>query len=382
MSQFTLTQEQDQVRQLVRKVAENRIAPRAPEIDQTGEFPWDILAVLREHELLGAVIPPEYGGSGLGYLSACLINEEIARVCMNSAMVVATQCLAMKPILIAGTEQQKQTYLPPLASGEKLGAFACTEPDAGSDTGAMRTVASLRGERYVLNGTKHFISAGNVADVVVVFARTETSQGLKGISAFIVEKDTPGFTCGRVEKKLGVRASPSAELIFSDCQVPRENLLGGTEGAGMSVLMRTLDRGRVLQAGLSLGVAQGALDFAVSYARQRVQFGRPIGNFQGIQFMVAERATELEAARQLAYAAAARADQHDGDVGTLGAMSKLFASEVALKVTSDAMRVLGGYGYMQDYPLERMLRDARFLIIGEGTSEIQKLVIGRALLTG
>jgi alkylation response protein AidB-like acyl-CoA dehydrogenase len=381
VNQFSLTEDQEQVRQLVRKVAEKAIAPRAAEIDQSAEFPWDIVDVLRENELFGALIPTEYGGSGLGYLSGCLINEEIARVCMNSSMLVATQCLAMKPVLNAGTDTQKRTWLPVLASGEKLGAFACTEPNAGSDTGAMKTVAKRQGDSYIINGSKNFISAGNVADIVVVFAKTDPAQGVKGISAFIVEKGTPGFSCGRVEKKLGMRASPSVELLFNDCQVPFENLLGGTEGDGFPLLMLTLDQGRVQQAGMSLGVAQGALDHAVSYARERVQFGRPIGQFQAIQCMLAEMATDLEAARQLVYATATRADEYNGEVGTMAAMSKLFASEVALRVTNDAMRVLGGYGYMQDYPLERMMRDARFLVIGEGTSEIQKLVIGRSLLS-
>lgn len=375
------------VRQTMRELAEEKVAPRAAEIDRTGEFPWDIVSLFRQQELMGIAVPEEYGGAGDSLLTLCVVIEEIARVCASSALIIADQELGLLPILIGGSEEQKKRYLPGLASGEWLAAFALTEPDAGSDAAATKTRAERIGDKYVLNGTKCFITNGGVADVYSVFATTDPTRGVKGIAAFIVEKDSPGFSIGKKEDKMGIRASQTTELIFDNCEVPAENIIGG-EGEGFRIAMLTLDKSRPGVAAQALGIAQGALDEAVKYARERKQFGRPIIELQGIQFMLADMATRVEAARHLLYRAAVVVEEATKggvkrtppEASRLAAMCKLFASDTAMSVTTDAVQVLGGYGYMKDYPVERMMRDAKITQLYEGTNQIQRLVIARTLM--
>ncbi len=383
--QYDLTEEQLAIRQIVRRIAREKVAPRAAEIDETGEYPWDILEVFRKNDLMGIGIPEEYGGAGLGMLTLCIVIEEIAKVCATSSLIVAAQELGLMPILLAGSEEQKQRFLPKAATGEHITAFALTEPGAGSDAGAVKTRAVRDGDDYVLDGQKCFITNGGVADLYTVFATTDPEAGIKGLSAFVVPKDAPGFTIGKKEDKMGIRGSQTTELIFDKCRIPAENLLG-EEGQGFKIAMMTLDRTRPGIAAQAVGIAQGALDYAVNYAQERKQFGRSIAAFQGIQFMLADMAAKVEAARQLVYKAAATIDKVDeggeefAALSALSAMSKLFASDVAMEVTTDAVQVLGGYGYMRDYPLERMMRDAKITQIYEGTNQIQKIVIARDLL--
>nr|WP_027717858.1 acyl-CoA dehydrogenase family protein [Desulfovirgula thermocuniculi] len=383
---YQLPDDLEMLRRVVRRLAEEKVAPRAAAIDEEDAYPWDLKELFAAQGLLGAGVPEEYGGTGQGLPGVCLIVEEIARVSATASLIIAAQELGLMPILIAGNEEQKQKYLPPLAGGEKICAFALTEPEAGSDAGSIRTRARKEGDKYVLTGRKCFITNGGIADVYVVFATTAPEKGLKGISAFIVEKDYPGFSVGRKERKMGVRGSPTAELIFEDCPVPQENLLG-KEGDGFKIAMATLDRTRPVVGAQALGIAQGALDYALGYAKNRVQFGQAIASFQGIQFMLAEMATKVEAARQLVYKAAffiESAVQKGGasreEISRYSSMAKLFASDVAMEVTTDAVQVLGGYGYTKDYPVERMMRDAKITQIYEGTNQIQKLVIARSLL--
>ncbi|BDG61062.1 acyl-CoA dehydrogenase [Caldinitratiruptor microaerophilus] len=386
---FALTAEQEALRQMVREVAEKAVAPRAAEIDRTGEFPWDVLQVFREQELLGLGVPEKYGGAGAGVLSLCLAVEEVARVCASSSLILAVQELGLLPILVGGTEEQKQKWLPPIARGEKLISFGLTEPEAGSDAASIKTTARREGDHYVLNGTKRFITGAGVSDWYTVFAVTDPEKGARGISCFLVEKGTPGFSIGRHEEKMGIRGSPTAELLFEDCRVPAENLVG-KEGEGFKYAMMTLDQSRTTIAAQALGIAQGALDFAVQYARERRQFGRPIAEFQGIQFMLADMAMKVEAGRYLLYRAASMIDELGieergrerlpAEINRFSAMAKAFCSDSAMAVTTDAVQVLGGYGYIRDYPVERMMRDAKITQIYEGTNQIQRLVIARSLL--
>ena len=374
---WKFTPELEMLRDTVRKMANDVIAPRAAEIDLTGEFPWDIKELLQRQGILSLPFPE--GGCEQKHMAVCLAVEEIARVCVSSSLILQVQSLGATPLLLAGTEAQKQKYCPPLAAGEKLGAFGLTEPGAGSDAAAMATTAELRGDVYVLNGLKHFISNATVADVFCIFAMTDRSKGTRGISAFIVEKDYPGFHMGRVEKKMGIRGSPTAEIVFEDCRVPRENLLG-KEGEGFKIAMKTLDRSRPVIAAQAVGVAQAALDFAVKYAKERVQFGGPISQLQGIQFMLADMAAQTEAARALTYHAAALADEDSPELSYIAAAAKLMASDAAMRVTTDAVQIAGGYGYMVEFPAERYMRDAKITQIYEGTNQIQRLVIARQLL--
>lgn len=383
---YQLSEEHEMLRQTVRRLAETKVEPRAAEIDETDAYPWDLKELFAEQGLMGVGIPEEYGGSGMGLLAVCLATEEIARVSASAALIVAAQELGLMPILAGASEEQKQKYLPALAAGDQISAFALTEPDAGSDAGGLKTTAVKDGDRYIINGRKCFITNGGLADVYTVFAKTQPDKGLKGISCFIMEKDTPGLTIGKKENKMGIRGSQTTEIIFEDCSVPAENLIG-KEGAGFKYAMITLDQTRPVVGCQALGIAQGALDFAVNYAKERVQFGKPIAALQGIQFMLADMGTKVEAARHLLYKAAAtieRAATDDSisslEVSRLSSMSKLFASETAMQVTVDAVQVAGGYGYMREYPLERMMRDAKITQIYEGTSQIQKLVIARCLL--
>ena len=371
--------ELEMLRDTVRQIANEVIAPRAAEIDLTCEFPWDIKKLLQRQGLFSVAFPPALGGCEQSHTATCLTIEEIARACVSSSLILQVQALGATPILLAGTETQQHKYCPPLASGEKLIAFGLTEPGAGSDSAAMATTAELRGDGYVLNGLKHFISNATVADLFTVFAMTDRSKGIKGISAFVVEKGFAGFRIGRVEQKMGIRGSPTAELVFEECRVPRENLLG-REGEGFKIAMKSLDPARVTVAAQAVGIAQAALSFAVKYAKERVQFGGPIAQLQGIQFMLADMAAQVEAARALTYHAAALADEDSPQLSYFAAAAKLTASDVAMRVTTDAVQIAGGYGYLVDFPAERYMRDAKVTQIYEGTNQIQRLVIARHLL--
>src|SRR5690348_1650656 len=374
-----LSEDEQALIEAIREIARERVAPRAAEIDHTGQFPWDMKELLAQQDILAMPFPVEYGGIGATELAIVMAIEELSRYCATTGLLLAVQKLGAMPIILAGNDEQKQKYFPPLASGEWLAAFGLTEAGSGSDAAAMRTFAVRKGDKYILNGAKRFITNGGLAQVNSVFAITTPGIGTRGISAFIVEKDFPGFSVGRIEEKMGIKGSQTAELIFTDCEVPAENLLG-QEGDGFKIAMMTLDRTRPGIGAQALGIAQGALDLAVSYAKQRIQFNRPIAENQGIQFMLADMATRVEAARLLVYNAAEMIDRGDASFGKYSAMAKMFASDAAMSVTSDAIQVLGGYGYMKEYPAERMMRDAKITQIYEGTNQIQRIVIARALM--
>jgi alkylation response protein AidB-like acyl-CoA dehydrogenase len=374
-----LSEDEQTLIEAIRELALERVAPRAAEIDHTGEFPWDMKELLAQQDILAMPFPTEYGGVGASELAIVMTIEELSRHCATTALLLAVQQLGATPILLAGNEQQKRKYLPRLASGEWMAAFGLTEAGSGSDAAAMRTMAVRRGDRYILNGSKRFITNGGLAQVNSIFAITNPKIGTRGISAFIVEKSFPGFSVGRIEDKMGIKGSQTAELIFTDCEVPAENLLG-REGDGFKIAMMTLDRTRPGIGAQALGIAQGALDLAVSYSKQRVQFNRPIADNQGIQFMLADMAVKVEAARLLVYNVAELIDRGDKDFSIYSSMAKWFASDTAMAVTNDAIQVLGGYGYMKEYPAERMMRDAKITQIYEGTNQIQRLVIARELL--
>jgi butyryl-CoA dehydrogenase len=376
---YFLTEDQIALRDLVRQIADEKVRPVAAKYDREGTFPWDLVKVFAEAGLFSSVVPEEYGGMGLGVLELAIITEELSKACGGIALSVAASALGMFPILISGTDEQRKKYLPDLASGKKLAAFCLTEPDAGSDAGSMKTRAIKKGDEYLLNGTKVFITNGGVAEVLTVIAVSDPERGTRGTSAFIVEKNFPGFKVGKEEDKMGIRASSTSEIIFEDCRVPEKNRLG-REGEGFMVAMKTLDKSRPGVAAQALGIAQGAFDEAVKYAKTRVQFGHPIISLQAIQFMLADMATQIEAARALLYQAARNVDADCKGMGQVSAMSKLMASDVAMKVTTDAVQIFGGYGYMRDYPVEKYMRDAKITQIYEGTNQIQLLVIARSLL--
>ena len=382
-SSYGLNEEEQEMINVVHEFAEQYVAPRAAEIDQSGQFPRDVLEQMAELDLLALPFPPAYGGIGASDLLVVMAMEELARRCASTSLILGAQTLAGTPIVLFGNEQQKQNYLPRLAKGEWLAAYALTEPEAGSDAGSMRTTAERRGDTYVLNGSKHFITNGGLAQVTVVFARTDPQAGTRGITAFLVEKDAPGFSVGKVEHKMGIRGSQTTELVFTDCAVPADAVLG-REGDGFKIAMATLDRTRPCVAAQALGIAQGAFEYAVEYLKTRTQFGKAIADQQGIQFMVAEMATELEAARLLVYRAAQLIDRSQSEpdlrFSQESAMAKMYASEVAVRVVDKALQFLGGYGYMTEYPLERMYRDVRITPIYEGTNQIQRLVIAREAL--
>jgi alkylation response protein AidB-like acyl-CoA dehydrogenase len=372
--------EEAMILDVVRELVTEKVAPRAADIDERGEYPQDIRKLFAENDLLGIPIPAEYGGLGGTFLTYVKVVEEIAKACASSSLIVAVQELGMLPILIGGNEDQKKAYLPKLASGEWIAAYALTEAGSGSDAaGSMRTRAEKRGDKYILNGQKIWITNGSVADVVCVFAVTDPAKGANGISAFIVEKSFPGFNVGKLEKKMGIRGSPTVELVFDNCEVPAKNLLGN-EGEGFKIAMKVLDKSRPGIAAQALGIAAGALDYATNYAKERVAFGKPIGQQQGVGFMLADMKTEVEAARLLLYEAARKCDEGAADVTLWAAMCKLKCGDVAMRVTTDAVQVLGGYGYSVDYPVERMMRDAKITQIYEGTQQIQRLVISRNLV--
>ncbi len=376
---YFLTEEQEIIKELSAKIAEEKIAPRAAEFDESEEFPWNLIRILADSDLFAVWVPEEYGGLGGGVFEQCLVVEELSRACAGVAVSYAASALGGFPILMFGTEEQKQRFMPEIASGSKLAAFALTEPDAGSDAGNIRTTAIRDGDHYVLNGTKQWITNGGEADVYVVIATLDPEKGPRGMTAFIVEKGTSGFDFGKKEKKMGIRASATTELIFKDCKVPVENLLD-KEGKGFLVAMRTLDKTRPGVAAQAVGIAQGALDKAAEYASTRVQFGKRIGEFQAIEHMLADMATQIEAARSLVYNVAWMIDSGERHVTKAAAMAKLFASDVAMKVTCDAVQIFGGYGYMRDYPVEKMMRDAKITQIYEGTNQIQRSIIGSAVI--
>ena len=371
---YLLTEEQKMIQELARKIAQEKIQPVAAQYDQSEEYPWEIIKVIADAGLFGLFIPEEYGGMSVGVLNLCLATEELSKACGGIAVCYAASALGTFPIVLFGTDEQKKKYLPDLASGKKVAAFAITEPEAGSDASATKTTAKKEGDHYILNGLKHFITNGGDAEIYIVIAMTNKSRGARGASAFIVEKGTPGFTFGKKEDKFGIRASSTRELIFTDCKIPKENLLS-KEGMGFIVTMKTFDMSRPGVAAQALGIGQGALDFAVKYARQRHQFGKPITGFQGIQWMLADMATELEAARGLVYSTARMLDAGKTSVSKESAMAKLYASDVAMKVSLDALQIFGGYGYMKDYPIEKFVRDAKITQIYEGTNQVQRNII-------
>jgi len=376
---FNLSKEQEMVRTMARRFAEEEVKPIAHDIDQSGEFPWDVLKKMAKLNMLGLTVPKEYGGAGVDSISYSIVIEEIAKVCASTSVIMAVHnSVCCYPIYKFGTEEQKQRLLRPLAQDGWIGGFAITEPSAGSDAGAVRTMAVLDGDNYILNGDKIFITSGTEAQVIIVLASTDPSQGPKGLSAFLMEKGMPGYTYGTVEDKMGVRASATSELVFENCIVPKANLLG-KEGDGFKIGMATLDGGRIGIAAQALGIAEGALEESIKYAKEREQFGKPIGRFQGIQWMLADMATKIEAARYLVYRAAYLKDQGQR-FSKESAMAKLYASKIAREVTSDAVQIHGGYGYIKDYAVERMYREAKITEIYEGTSEIQKIVIAGQLL--
>ena len=376
---FDLTTDQKMLQDQVRKFAETELAPVAPEIDKSGEFPMKSIKKMAQLGLLGIVVPEKYGGSGFDFVSLAIAIEEISRVCASTGVIVAVNnSLVTYPILQFGNEEQKNKYLPVLCSGEKLGAFGLTEPNAGSDVAAMEATAKLDGNHYILNGTKRFITNAGAAGIFVVFACTNKELKHKGISAFIVERDTPGFSFGKHEDLMGIRATANCELIFEDCKIPKENLLG-IEGEGFKICMNTIDVSRIDIGAQAVGISQGALDEAVKYSKQRKAFGQPLCDFEMVQSMLAEMATEIQAARLLVYYAGSCKDKGMPRFSKESAMSKLFAANIAVDVTRKAVQIHGGYGYSKDYPVERMYRDAKILELYEGTSEIQKLVIAREL---
>jgi len=371
---YLLSEEQKMIQDLARKIAKEKIQPVAAKYDQSEEYPWEIIKVIADAGLFGLFIPEEFGGMSVGVLNLCLATEELSRACGGIAVCYAASALGTFPIVLFGTDEQKKKYLPDLATGKKVAAFAITEPEAGSDASATKTVANKEGDHYVLNGLKHFITNGGDAEVYVVIAMTNKSKGARGASAFIVEKGTPGFTFGKKEDKFGIRASSTRELIFTDCKIPKENLLS-KEGMGFIVTMKTFDMSRPGVAAQALGIGQGAFDHAVKYARERHQFGKPITGFQGIQWMLADMATQLEAARGLVYSTARMLDAGKTGVAKESAMAKLYASDVAMKVSLDALQIFGGYGYMNDYPIEKYVRDAKITQIYEGTNQVQRNII-------
>ena len=370
---FTLNREQELVRKMIRAFAETEVKPIAAEIDRNCEYPRENVEKLFKLGVMGMTVPKEYGGAGADDLSSAICTEELARVCASTSDIVAGHCLCYGPILAHGTEEQKKKYLPMLTKGGVLGGFAITEPNAGSDASKTQTVAVLDGDHYVMNGAKCFITNGSEAGVFVVFASTDPSKGTKGISAFIVESSFPGFSVGKHEEKMGLHGSPTSEIVFTDCIVPKENLLG-REGKGFSIAMQTLDGGRIGIAAQALGIAEGAMGEAINYTKGRVQFGKPISKFQNTQFTLADMEMGCEAGRLLTYQAAVM--KGEGKRYTKeAAMAKLFCSEHAMKTTTKAVQMFGGYGYTKDYPMERMMRDAKITEIYEGTSEVQRIVI-------
>ncbi|HKL21092.1 MAG TPA: acyl-CoA dehydrogenase family protein [Tichowtungia sp.] len=379
MIDYGLTEEQMEVCEMLDDFGRERIVPVRAELDETGEFPTDILKELAQMDMMGLYIPEAYGGMEFGQLGFCLAIETLSKYCIGVSVSFAANALGADPILLGASDEQKKKYLAPLATGEKWASYGLTEPNAGSDVAGIQTTAVKKGDKYILNGTKQWITNGGEADIYTVFAVTNKARGARGVSCFIVEKDTPGFTFGKKEDKLGIRASATRELIFQDCEVPAENLIG-REGAGFLLAMKTFDVSRPGIAAQGVGLAQGALDEAVRYAKVREQFGKPVIANQGLQWMLADMAMKVETARALTYAACRTLDAGVKDVSKISAMCKCYAGDVAMSVTTDAVQVFGGYGFMKEYPVEKMMRDAKILQIYEGTNQIQRDIIGAALI--
>ncbi len=366
-------------RDKAREVTEKYVRPVAAELDRSGEYGWSILEALKKYGLTGLWIPEEYGGKGAGVMDLCLVVEQLSRACGGIGVAYAVNALGSFPIILGGTEEQKKKYLPAIASGDQLIAFGLSEKASGSDAGSLRTTAIKDGDHYVINGEKKWNTNGEVASVFVVYALTQPDRGMRGISAFIVEKDTPGFTVGKREDTMGIRTVPVNELYFENCRVPAENLLGHQEGNGFKNAMMTLDRARPGVAAQGLGVAQGAFEWAWRYASERRQFGQAVTSFQANQFLFADLATQIEASRQLVYASARLIDSGAKNISKLAAMGKVFATDTAMRVATDAVQMFGGYGFCRDYPIEKYMRDAKITQIYEGTNQVQRVVIGRAL---
>lgn len=379
--EYFLSDEQQMIKELAAKIADEKIRPVALKYDEEGIFPHDIVKILADSDLFGVYIPEEYGGLGGGILEMALVVEELSRACGGISLAFAGTGLGTFPIILFGNDKQKEKYLPDIAAGKKLAAFGLTEANAGSDAAGIQTTAVKAGDKYILNGTKQWITNGGEADVYTIIACTDRSKGARGFSAFIVDKNTPGFSFGKKENKMGIRASVTRELIFDDCEIPAENLLS-REGMGFMVAMKTLDRTRPGVAAQALGIAQGAFDEALKYSRERVQFGQAISSFQAIQHMLADMATQIEAARCLVYQTCRHIDSGAKNISKESAMAKVFASDVAMKVTTDAVQIMGGYGYMKEYPVEKMMRDAKITQIYEGTNQIQRNVIALELIKG
>jgi alkylation response protein AidB-like acyl-CoA dehydrogenase len=377
--EYFLTEEQLMIKELAAKIADEKIAPIAIEYDHEGKFPHDIVKILADSDLCGVYIPEEYGGLSGGILEMSLVVEELSRACGGISLAFAGTGLGTFPIILYGSEEQKQKYLPDIASGKKLAAFGLTEANAGSDAAGIQTTAVLDGDEYVLNGTKQWITNGGEAEIYTVIACTNRSKGARGFSAFIVEKGTPGFSFGKKEDKMGIRASCTSELVFEDCRIPKGNLIS-REGMGFIVAMKTLDRTRPGVAAQALGIAQGAFDAALKYSRERVQFGQTISSFQAVQHILADMAIQIEASRCLVYQTCRHIDSGAKDISKESAMAKVLASDTAMRVTTDAVQILGGYGYMREYPVEKMMRDAKITQIYEGTNQIQRNVIALELI--
>ena len=376
---YFLTDEQIMIRDLARQISEEKVVPVREELDEKEEFPWEIMKVIAQSDLFGLFIPEEYGGLGKGCLELCIAVEELSRACLGVSTTYAANALGSYPILLFGSDVQKKKYLPDIAAGKRLVAFGLTEANAGSDAAGIQTTARLEGNEYVLNGTKQWITNGGEAEINTIIAITDRTKGPRGASAFVVEKGTPGFSFGKKERKMGIRASVTRELIFDNCRIPKDNIIG-KEGMGFIVAMKTLDSSRTGVGAQGLGVAQGAFDEALKFARQRIQFGHPVISFQAVQHMLVDMATEIEAARALIYSVARYIDNGAKDVSKESAMAKVFATDVGMRVTTNAVQVMGGSGYMREYPVEKMMRDAKILQIYEGTNQIQRNVIGQELI--
>jgi butyryl-CoA dehydrogenase len=375
-----LSKENLYYRDLAREIAGRYVRPIAAELDRSGEYPWSVINALKEAEIIGMWVPKEYGGRSSGLLNLCIVCEEISRACGAIGCTYVVNALGSFPIILGGTDEQKQKYLPDIATGKKLIAFCLSEKDAGSDAGSLKTLATREGDFYSINGDKKWTTNGAAASIYTVFATVNPDRGTRGVSAFIVERDAAGFELGKREDLMGIRCVPVNETHFRNCRVPAANLLGGSEGRGFKHAMMTLDVARPFVAAQGLGIAQGALDLALEYTKNRQQFGQSIASFQGIQFMLADMATRIEAARQLVYAAARAVDAGVKDVSKISAMSKVFATDTAMSVATDAVQLFGGYGFCRDYPIEKYMRDAKITQIYEGTNQIQRMVIGRALI--
>ncbi|MDP2173514.1 MAG: acyl-CoA dehydrogenase family protein [Candidatus Cloacimonadaceae bacterium] len=376
---YFLTEDQLEMQEVARRIAVEKMKPVSEKYDAEGIFPWDIVEVMRQSDLFAIMIPEEYGGISGSVVDLTIVTEELCAVDAGIALAFGATGLGMYPILISGTEEQKKKYLEPIAAGEKLAAFALTEANAGSDASAIETTARKEGNTYVLNGTKQWITNGGEAEIYTVFAMTDKTKGPRGCSCFVVEKGTPGFSFGKKENKMGIRSSATCELIFEDCVVPQENLIG-REGTGFITAMKVFDKSRPMVGAQAVGIARGALEASIKYSKERHQFGKPISSFQAIQFMLADMATQIEAARALVMQTARMVDSGAKNYSKESAMCKYFASDVAMKVTTDAVQILGGYGYMKEYPVEKMMRDAKILQIYEGTNQIQRSIVAANLL--